>query len=498
MDKKVYWSLIGLCWLTAFMRFKGLFDNDFHADEALFATWARYIAVLRDPLLLTQSVDKPPLLFYLQALFYPLQGPVEWAARLPNFMGSLLLIPLVGGVTWRLFRHWQLAVFAAGLTAFSPLHIQFSSSAFTDPLLTTFLFASFAWLIDDRQRPFSERSRRIRLSGLFFGLAILTKHQGWLFLPLFIGLGLVWRWRRAWRCWFVGLLPCLLLGWGWELARNGRFSLFSQQIDNVGGIHIAPFIEWPTRLITWARLSQFVVHPLWVGLFIGGLVGIILLSRIQQEQVANVDTQHAALLGLLALFIFGYSGLHLLIDIPVWDRYLLPMVPFTAVFLAALFNLLRTFDMNYRPSKSFSDLAVKVWASFLIVVIIFTLFGGGKARVGGFPIGARPFADSGASEVSQLLADEPYGTVLYDHWFSWHWRYHLFDKRVHLSWFPDDQTLVEDLDKFYSNSESRYLALPADARGEAVQTAVFEAGYRLQQMPTSAKSDIILFKVERN
>ncbi|RMG96345.1 MAG: glycosyltransferase, partial [Chloroflexi bacterium] len=77
------WALLGVVWITAVFRFRALFANTFHADEALFASWARLIAVWRDPLLVTQAVDKPPLLFYLQAVFYPLFGPVMWAARLP-------------------------------------------------------------------------------------------------------------------------------------------------------------------------------------------------------------------------------------------------------------------------------------------------------------------------------------------------------------------------------------------------------------------------------
>ncbi len=94
-----------LCILAAFaLRLPGLFANTFSADEALFATWARYIATWRDPLLLTQLVDKPPLAFYLQALFFPFFGPVEWAARLPNFIAGLLLIPLTVRLYRRLYR----------------------------------------------------------------------------------------------------------------------------------------------------------------------------------------------------------------------------------------------------------------------------------------------------------------------------------------------------------------------------------------------------------
>ena len=84
--------LVFITWLTAVLRLPSLFANSFHADEALFASWARLIAVWRDPLLQTVAVDKPPLLFYLQAFFFPLQGPVEWAARLPNLIASIILV----------------------------------------------------------------------------------------------------------------------------------------------------------------------------------------------------------------------------------------------------------------------------------------------------------------------------------------------------------------------------------------------------------------------
>ena len=82
--------------LTAVLRAPGLFANSFQADEALFATWAREIAIWRDPLLQMQPIDKPPLLFYLQALFYPLFGPVEFAARWPNWIVGLEIVSASG------------------------------------------------------------------------------------------------------------------------------------------------------------------------------------------------------------------------------------------------------------------------------------------------------------------------------------------------------------------------------------------------------------------
>ena len=135
-------GLIGVTWITAVFRYHGLFANTFHGDEALFATWARLIAVWRDPLLLTQAVDKPPLLFYLQALFYPLQGPVEWAARLPNLIASIVLIPLLGVMVWRWYQDEGTAVLAALFLALSPFVIQFSATAFTDPLMVMWIVAA--------------------------------------------------------------------------------------------------------------------------------------------------------------------------------------------------------------------------------------------------------------------------------------------------------------------------------------------------------------------
>ncbi|MCI0398056.1 MAG: glycosyltransferase family 39 protein, partial [Chloroflexi bacterium] len=162
MSRQGKWWLGALVWAGAAVRWHGLFANSFHSDEALFATWARLIAVWRDPLLQGQVVDKPPLLFYLQALFYPLSGPVEWAARWPNLIASVALISLTGRLAWQLYRDEVTAILAAALVAFSPLAIQFSATAFTDPLLTAFLVA--ALLATTAGRSF--------LAGLFFGLAV--------------------------------------------------------------------------------------------------------------------------------------------------------------------------------------------------------------------------------------------------------------------------------------------------------------------------------------
>ncbi len=186
-------GLVTVTWLSVLLRYRSLFANRFHADEALFASWARHIAVWRDPLLLTQPVDKPPLLFYLQALFYPLMGPVEWAARLPNLVVSILIIPLAGVLAWRLYRRGAAVLLAALFVAVAPLAIQFSATAFTDPLLTFWLTAALYVALAPAFSG-TGNGRSLLLSGLLFGLALSTKHQAWLFLPLFIAVA----WQGGW------------------------------------------------------------------------------------------------------------------------------------------------------------------------------------------------------------------------------------------------------------------------------------------------------------
>ncbi len=169
-----------LTWLGALgVRWRGLFANTFHADEALFASWGRLIGLWRDPLLQTVGVvDKPPLLFYMQGLFFPLVGQVEWAARLPNFIAGLVLVPLTAVLAYQLTADRRASLTAALLVALSPLAIQFTPTAFTDPLMTTLVMAGLVAAV----------GKRPSWAGWWLGLAVATKYQAVLFVPLVLGL----------------------------------------------------------------------------------------------------------------------------------------------------------------------------------------------------------------------------------------------------------------------------------------------------------------------
>lgn len=468
-----------MTWLGTALRFHGLFANRFHADEALFATWARLIAVWRDPLLLTQAVDKPPLLFYLQALFYPLFGPVEWAARMPNLIASVLLIPATGVLARRLYGDRVVALVAASVVAVAPLAVQFSATAFSDPLLTFWLVAAMLMAVRPDATPgrFSPAT-----AGVCFGLALATKYQALLFLPVIVGIAWLTSWqRRDWLRGLAGFGVVLAVLLAWQVARSSTTAALALQWANIGGVRPAWSWELVPRLSRQAALWRISLSwPLAItGALLSLSVGVLAVTR----RVRLLPTD-----ALLTLFVAGYLSLHWLWAVPVWDRYLLPILPLVAVLLGRAFAL-----VTARPEITLRE--ERPAFLMLTLIIVATLVPGLAARAGSFPIGGRPDADGGAARVAALLADAPYGTVLYDHWYSWHWRYQLFDRRVYVSWFPHGDALLEDLAVFGDGDTPRYIALPVSTLGLPVMRQLEAAGYGLEMVAPS-DGQMALFRIE--
>lgn len=460
-------NLLPIILLGAALRFHSLFANTFHADEALFAQWARSIAVWRDPLLLAQAVDKPPQLFYLQALFYPLFGPVEWAARMPSFIASMLLIPLTAQLTRRLTGDRTAVLAAALIVAVAPLTIQFSATAFSDPLLTFWLMAALYAVarpqVDNRQPQV-----RAALAGLLFGLAVATKYQAILFAPLVVGVGwLTGRRRGEWLGGLGGLavvLAALLL---WQWARPSAAGLVALQWANIGGLRPAHSWElWP-RAVETARL--------W-GLGVGWpLIGFGLLALGLVAWVRRGRPRLAPIESLLILFVSSYLLLHWLWAVPVWDRYQLPIFPLVALLGGRAISCALA-AVSVRAGRR------PVYAAVIGLILLISMPAALAARQGRFPIGGQPTADGGAARVARLLKDAPYGTVLYDHWYSWHWQYQLFDGRVYVSWFPHTNALLADLAVFSGSGVERYIALPSSAVAAPVARRLAESGYDLERV----------------
>lgn len=479
------------CWIGAALRLSALFANHFHADEALFAGWARQIAVWRDPLLLTQAVDKPPLLFYLQAMAYPLFGPVEWAARLPNLIASILLIPLIGVLVWCLFRDSIAVVVSALLTALTPLAIQFSATAFVDPLLTFWLVAALFCVAGSTDKVAGRFVAPSFFAGIFFGLATATKYQAILFLPLLIGFALLNQWgRHNWLRSLAGLFLVAIPLLAWLAIRSAPGELVRLQWSNIGGLRLAWSWElWP-RLTAQLQLWRYSLGWPLIVTAVLMIVALIATRRYWLHLFIAYD-------GLIALFVLAYLILHWFWAVPVWDRYFLPVLPLIILLIGRGVTWLWTACQHLLASRLPPRLIHQAGLLFALILVLIYLPVAMAARAGRYPIGGWPAADDGAARVAAALTDAPYGTVLYDHWYSWHWRYQLFDKRVYVSWFPHTDALLADLAVFGTSDSPRYIALPVSELAKPVVRRLTEAGYRLTDMSDAEHSAAMkIYRIE--
>ena len=237
-------ALMVATWLNA----AHMLDNRFHQDEALYATFARFVAAGRGHGLLLSHmlVDKPPLAFYLNGLSVAVLGSTEFALRLPTLLASIVSVALVYAIGRRLFGA-PAGLAAAWVLALSPFAIQFSITVFVDPLLTTWVLLAI-WMLA-RGRP--------GWGAVALALAWATKQTALLFVPLALLVGLASLPRpvhlrpalaflaRAAALALVGILLVTLGIIGWDRLRGAPISLYQQgYADNIS-----------TRLATAAELQ---------------------------------------------------------------------------------------------------------------------------------------------------------------------------------------------------------------------------------------------------
>lgn len=184
--------------------------------------------------------EKPPLFFWMQVLCMKLFGVNEFAARLPNAICGILTIQvlyLIGsrhhsrsfGILWALLY----------VGSFLP-HLYFKSGII-DPWFNLFIFLSIYFLYLIVEGKTYGRVKYAILSGVFTGLAVLTKGPvGFLILLLtFIVWWVIHRFKKPASFKIIGLYAitaCLvsLLWFGFETIKNGPWFLvefFSYQID---------------------------------------------------------------------------------------------------------------------------------------------------------------------------------------------------------------------------------------------------------------------------
>ena len=462
------WALVPLLLLAWALRVPPILDNRFHPDEALYGYWGLLVGRGQDPCLATVPVYKPPLLPYLVAGAQALFGDSEFAVRLPGLAAGMLTVPLVAALAHSLYRERWMAAAAAVGVALSPFAILFSATAFPDPLMVALGLG--ACMAAARGRP--------GWAGLLAGLAFAAKQTGLVWLPLALGVSLV----QSPKAQIPKLIICFSLVVGlvfiWDVVRmaQGAESFWHMGVTGYGGLRLIWPHELWTRLRGWIGLARYLfVSPVVNGTLLMGLPALVWSALTRRHHTCEGFTDL-----LLVSFSLIYFLLHWLWAFPIWDRYLLPLVPVLAVLLARLLSLL----------ASYARLAIRHSPLFIVhcSLFIFLAFPAFNAAHSRYPVGGDHGAYDGIDEVAAFLRGLPEGAVVYQHWLGWHYKYYLFDVPVYLAYWPTPAWLAQDVRAFGARNP-RYITFPSWESSARVEWALAEVGYGLAPALTTTRRD---------
>jgi 4-amino-4-deoxy-L-arabinose transferase-like glycosyltransferase len=455
-------TILLICLLAFALRLGPLFDNRFHPDEALFSTWALKIARGENLLLTGVPVDKPPLLLYLSALSFVVFGQSELAARVPNLIASVISVPLLYQLTR---RHWpddHGVELPALLLALSPFAILFAPTAFLDPLMVMFGLAALV----------AASRGRAGWAGILLGLSFATKVQGLFFAPLVFVLAwpaarmnsradkantlkrVVGRFLFGLGC----LVAAVLI---WDRTRGG-LPFWVQQTINYGGIRAIYASELVPRLTGWVNFLPYFFGPI-VG--VAGLIGLPLL--LYRDLTREARTRAAWIDLWLITYTIGFLAFHWFLAFPVWDRYLLILVPIAALLFGRSLQLV------------FQSIHLAVSPTLILAVITLAIlpFSITAAR-SGYPLGGDHGANDSIDQVADYLKGLPPGTVVYDHWLAWQLGYYLGDGFAYIAYFDTPAALADDL-RVFAGQDDRYVIFPARELPGKVIDAIAQVGYTL-------------------
>ena len=198
----------------------------FDWDEINFAESAREMLVTGDwfnvRINFESFWEKPPLFIWMQALSMKLFGVGEFAARFPNTIAGILTLLVLFNIG-RKTGGERLGILWALLYCISFLPFFYFKSGIIDPWFNLFIFLAiyfFSRYADPSAGPL--RPRHAALSGIFNGLAVMTKGPvGFLIFCLTAGVWLIikrFRFAFRWKDVAVFFVLFFLVGGSWFIA----------------------------------------------------------------------------------------------------------------------------------------------------------------------------------------------------------------------------------------------------------------------------------------
>ncbi|MCF8258038.1 MAG: glycosyltransferase family 39 protein [Flavobacteriales bacterium] len=231
--------------------------NLFDWDEVNFAEAAREMLVTDDYSFVQINFqpfwEKPPLFIWMQAVCMKVFGVNAFAARLPNAIAGITTLVLLFRIGSRIINPrfgllWTLTFAGSMLPGF------YFRSGIIDPWFNLFIYLGVHQLALG-SHSFPMERKRILLSGLFIGLAVLTKGPVGLLLPLIaIVIYGLWHWKKVkvrWTDPLLFLFLVLLVGFSW---------FFAELLRGHGHV-VQDFIAYNIRLATEGEAGH--VQPFW-------------------------------------------------------------------------------------------------------------------------------------------------------------------------------------------------------------------------------------------
>jgi endo-1,4-beta-D-glucanase Y/4-amino-4-deoxy-L-arabinose transferase-like glycosyltransferase len=322
-------------------------------DEGIYMSQAW--AVLREGRLApyTYFYDHAPAGWILIAAWLGLTGgPFTFgnaidSGRILMLLLHLGMVPLLFRVARKLGCGVPASALATLLFSLSPLAVYYQRLVLLDNVMLFWALLSLDLLLDGWGR-----LSRVTLSGICFGIAVLSKETAIFLAPAMLYLAWHQRWRHQGRFGLLGWLVPMAVVLSWyplyatlkgELLPAGSSFAFLVFNISTGGAHVSlvealtwqatrgggGMLNFENQFWQFVRTDWMVRDPL---LFAGGALAVLvnLLRGFRNRQALA-----AGLLGLLPLYYLGRGGVVLVF-------YVLFAIPFLCLNLALLANLLLT------------------------------------------------------------------------------------------------------------------------------------------------------------
>lgn len=450
-------------------------------DEAIYSFWALHFWP-NDPWFLTVWPDKPPLFVWLLAVIFQLWGASQASGRLLNVMLTLLTALVVGATARRLWG--QRSAFGATLLyLLNPFVLSSAPTVYTDPLL----------VLAGQLALFCAVTGRSLGAGFWLAVAMMTKQQGVLYVPLILVLlavDPVNRRATAWLRFVLGALVVLgpLVYWDslrWAVAP----SPWDLSLRNYGALQWISPGTWLTRSTGWAAWIWYFTAswPVWL------CVSALIVAALWQQgvgcyrwSVSGPQTWRG--LG-IACWSFGFLALHIMTTVQLWDRYLLPLAP---MFCLGVAWATTQMDMTVSPAWFRRGLLLVALLGVLCLVPPAL-----TAATGGLPIGGDHGAYQGLTEAIAWLATQaPANGVLYHQQLGWHYQFYLYGQiasgAYELRWFPNTTYLAANAARI--PNRPRFLVVPdwAPQPALALQLAV----QRIRLIPAARFGQMTVYALQ--